>query len=102
LTGLEVIARFEKRIERRISALSSPKAKHKKMRNSMDFTKIEVDGELLGVLNFNLMIPVDECLLQEIDVVILNKISLYLMKNIRKKFLMYTPQKVRLFKRSSF
>lgn len=63
------------------------------MRNSMDFTKIEVDGELLGVLNFNLMIPVDECLLQEIDVVILNKISLYLMKNIRKKFLMYPPTK---------
>ena len=63
------------------------------MRNSMDFTKIEVDGELLGVLNFNLMIPVDECLLQEIDVVILNKISLYLMKNIRKKFLMSPPTK---------
>lgn len=50
--------------------LSSPKAKHRKMRNSMDFTKIEMDGELLGVLNFNLMIPVDECLLQEIDVVV--------------------------------
>ena len=50
--------------------LSSPKKKHKRMRNSMDFSKIEVDGELLGVLNFNLMIPVDESLLQEIDVII--------------------------------
>ncbi len=52
---------------------SSPKKKYKKMRNSMDFSKIEVDGELLGVLNFNLMIPVDESLLQEIDVVIRKK-----------------------------
>lgn len=30
------------------------------MGNSMDFSKIEVDGKLLGVLNFNLMIPVEE------------------------------------------
>ena len=36
--------------------LSPPKDKHKRMRNSMDFSKIEVDGKLLGVLNFNLMI----------------------------------------------
>jgi hypothetical protein len=35
--------------------LSSPKSKHQNMRNSMDFSKIEVDGKLLGVLNFNLM-----------------------------------------------
>ncbi|MCX4379483.1 MAG: type III toxin-antitoxin system ToxN/AbiQ family toxin [Lachnospiraceae bacterium] len=36
--------------------LSSPKEKHKNMKNSMDFSKIEVNGNLLGVLNFNLMI----------------------------------------------
>lgn len=47
--------------------LSSPKEKHKKMRNSMDFTKIEVDGKLLGVLNYNLMIPVEDDQLQPID-----------------------------------
>ena len=40
--------------------LSSPKRKHQKMRNSMDFSKIEVNGKLLGVLNFNLMIPIEE------------------------------------------
>jgi protein AbiQ len=44
--------------------LSSPKAKHHTMRNSMDFSKIEVDGKLLGVLNFNLMIPIEEQQLQ--------------------------------------
>ena len=32
--------------------LSSPKEKHKKMMNSMDFSKIEINGKLLGVLNF--------------------------------------------------
>lgn len=38
--------------------LSSPKEKHKNMKNSIDFSKIEVNGKLLGVLNFNLMIPI--------------------------------------------
>ena len=46
--------------------LSSPKDKHKRMRNSMDFSKIEVDGKLLGVLNFNLMIPIEEAQLSEV------------------------------------
>lgn len=36
--------------------LSSPKAKHLKMRNTVDFYKI--DGGLLGAINFNNMIPV--------------------------------------------
>ena len=40
--------------------LSSPKEKHRHMRNSMDFSKIEVNGKLLGVLNYNLMIPIQE------------------------------------------
>ena len=34
------------------------------------FQKIEVDGKLLGVLNYNLMIPVEIDQLQEIDLVI--------------------------------
>ncbi len=53
--------------------LSSPKEKHKKMKNSMDFSKIEVDGKLLGVLNFNLMIPIEEKQLQMIDTTIHNR-----------------------------
>lgn len=50
--------------------LSSPKEKHKKMKNSMDFSKIEVNGKLLGVLNFNLMIPIKEEQLQHVETVI--------------------------------
>ena len=48
--------------------LSKPKSKHHKMRNKIDFKKIEKDGQLLGVLNFNLMIPVEEKQIREIDV----------------------------------
>ena len=38
--------------------LSSPKPKHKKMKNTLDFLKIK-NGEL-GAINFNNMIPVNE------------------------------------------
>lgn len=38
---------------------SSPKPKHESMKNDLDFTKIYApDGKLIGVLNFNNMIPV--------------------------------------------
>ncbi len=41
--------------------LSHPVAKHKKMRSKADFDKIiDKHGKLLGVLNYNLMIPVEE------------------------------------------
>ena len=53
--------------------LSSPKPKHKNMKNSMDFSKIEVEGQLLGVLNFNLMIPVEEEQLQLVDTTIFKR-----------------------------
>ena len=36
----------------------------------MDFSKIEVDGKLLGVLNFNLMIPIEKAKLQPIDLIV--------------------------------
>lgn len=53
--------------------LSSPKPKQKNMKNSMDFSKIEVEGKLLGVLNFNLMIPVEEEQLQLVDTTIFKR-----------------------------
>ena len=53
--------------------LSSPKEKHKNMKNSMDFSKIEVNGNLLGVLNFNLMIPIEEEQLQLVDTTIFKR-----------------------------
>ena len=48
--------------------LSSPKEKHKEMKNTMDFSKILVKDKLLGVLNYNLMIPVEESLLDLVDI----------------------------------
>lgn len=40
--------------------LSSPKEKHKSMKNDIDFTKIYDGEKLIGVLNFNNMIPVED------------------------------------------
>ncbi len=39
----------------------------------MDFSKIEVNGKLLGVLNFNLMIPIEEEQLQLVDTTIFKR-----------------------------
>ena len=40
------------------------------MRGKIDFKKIVYHGELIGVLNFNLMIPVEDKLIQKIDAII--------------------------------
>ena len=50
--------------------LSKPKRKHNAMRDKIDFKKIVYQGELIGVLNFNLMIPVDDTLIKKIDTMI--------------------------------
>ncbi|MCD8326220.1 MAG: type III toxin-antitoxin system ToxN/AbiQ family toxin [Lachnospiraceae bacterium] len=50
--------------------LSKPKPKHRQMKNKIDFKKIEYQGEFLGVLNFNLMIPVSNAQLIPIDTTI--------------------------------
>ena len=47
--------------------LSKSKKKHEKMRDKIDFKKIVHHGKLIGVLNFNLMIPVEDTLIQKID-----------------------------------
>ena len=47
--------------------LSKPKKKHEKMRDKIDFKKIMYEGTLIGVLNFNLMIPVEQEQIQKID-----------------------------------
>lgn len=47
--------------------LSSPKDKHANMKNDLDFHRvIDSDGKLIGVLDFNCMIPVREDVIQEI------------------------------------
>lgn len=48
--------------------LDHPKEKHYKIKNDIDFTRI-FDGEkLIGVLNFNNMIPVDETVVKKLSV----------------------------------
>ena len=48
-----------------IIPLSHPKEKHQKMKPKADFDKIvNKNGKLLGVLNYNLMIPVNNCILR--------------------------------------
>lgn len=48
--------------------LSSPKPKHAAMKNDLDFTKIYDGSKLLGVLNFNNMIPVDSRFIQRLNI----------------------------------
>lgn len=48
--------------------LSSPKPKHYQMKNKRDLLKIIVEDKLIGVLNFNSMIPVDDSLIKPLDV----------------------------------
>ncbi len=48
--------------------LSSPKEKHKTMKNSVDFHRVfDADGKLICVLDFNNMIPVREDVIREVD-----------------------------------
>lgn len=47
--------------------LSSPKPKHSTMKNDIDFSKVYADDKLVGVLNFNNMIPVEDSLIFHVD-----------------------------------
>ncbi len=48
--------------------LDHPKEKHYKMNNDIDFTKVFDGNKLIGVLNFNNMIPVDDNLINILDI----------------------------------
>lgn len=52
--------------------LSHPKDKHKRMANNSEIQKIEVENKLIGVLNFNLMIPVTDFQIHQVDLVLHN------------------------------
>lgn len=56
--------------------LSSPKDKHKTMKNDIDFTKLYDGDNLIGVLNFNNMIPVDDIYAKILDLRISKKDSI--------------------------
>ena len=53
--------------------LDHPKEKHYKIKNDVDFTRIFVGDRLIGVLNFNNMIPVDETVVKKLDVKVSNR-----------------------------
>ena len=48
--------------------LDHPKDKHYKMKNDVDFTRIFDGDKIIGVLNFNNMIPVDESVVRKFNV----------------------------------
>ena len=52
---------------------TSPKPKHKKMKNGKDFRKI--NGGLYGAINFNNMIPIVDSALIEIDIAGVNDVQ---------------------------
>ena len=47
--------------------LDSAKEKHKNQKNDVDFTRIFDGDKLISVLNFNNMIPVDDCFITKIN-----------------------------------
>lgn len=49
-----------------IAPLTSPKEKHKKMKNNIDFIKI--DSGNLGAINLNSMVPVNDSVCTKIDI----------------------------------
>jgi len=77
-----------------VAPLSSPKPKHLKMKNSLDFLKI--DGGSLGIINFNNMIPVKQEYLIKIDPskFIPNKISDLNYINLLNKQLSWINKKI--------
>lgn len=49
--------------------LTSPKPKHEKMKNDLDFSKMyDAHNRLIGALNFNNMIPVSEEFIKQINI----------------------------------
>ena len=47
--------------------LDHPKEKHYKMKNDIDFIRIFDGNKIIGVMNFNNMIPVDETVITKLD-----------------------------------
>ncbi|MCM1136021.1 MAG: type III toxin-antitoxin system ToxN/AbiQ family toxin [Clostridium sp.] len=48
--------------------LDHPKEKHYSMKNDIDFSRIYANDKLIGILNFNNMIPVDETLIKRLNI----------------------------------
>ena len=63
--------------------LDSPKEKHKRQKNDVDFTRIFDDEKLISILNFNNMIPIDDKFITKIDLKLTAKDS-YAQANYKK------------------
>ena len=48
--------------------LDHPKDKHRTMKNDVDFTRIYDGDKLIGVMNFNNMVPVDDSVITSLNV----------------------------------
>ena len=55
--------------------LDHPKEKHYKIKNDTDFTRIFDGDKIIGVLNFNNMIPINETVVNKVDLKILKSDS---------------------------
>lgn len=53
--------------------LSSPKQKHRSLKNDVDFTKIIDEDKSIGALNFSNMLPVDESCVTSLNLRITEK-----------------------------
>lgn len=63
--GIVVICNYKKYC----IPLTSPKSKHQTMKNDKDFSKMfDKENKLIGCLNFNNMLPVDDSVLMLIDI----------------------------------
>ena len=50
-----------------VTQVTSPKTRHYKMKNSLDFRKYYIDGKFVGVVNLNFMFPVPKFALWDLD-----------------------------------
>lgn len=50
-----------------VTQVTSPKPRHYKMKNSLDFHKIYINGRLISCVNLNYMFPVPEAELNDLD-----------------------------------
>ena len=50
-----------------VTQVSSPKEKHEKLKNNLDFKKLYSSGQLIAVVNLNYMFPVPEKYIADVD-----------------------------------
>ena len=92
---------FEVNLCKYFAPLSSPKEKHLKMKNKLDFLKL--DNGKLGAVNFNNMIPVNDNNITKInlDKIVSNKNDIKYQKLLKEQIYWLNRNKEKLYKRST-